>query len=98
MEPRAQQKGRLAGQRAFTPGEDRLLGRAVLRFGTDMERARLYFLPARSRSELEKRHLARSHHRVPANRIKVCFSPLIPHVSCTQPFLTCPFTTCVTAS
>jgi hypothetical protein len=48
-------RGRLAGQLAFTAGEDRLLARALLRFGPDLERARLYLLPACARARTRAR-------------------------------------------
>jgi len=63
-------RGRLAGQLAFTAGEDRLLARALLRFGPDLERARLYLLPARARAELEHRVRTRAHARASDNGIK----------------------------
>lgn len=63
-------RGRLAGQLAFTAGEDALLARALLRFGPDLERARLYLLPARARAELEHRVRTRAHARAGDNGIK----------------------------
>jgi len=66
----ARMRGRLAGQLAFTAGEDALLARALLRFGPDLERARLYLLPARARAELEHRVRTRAHARAGDNGIK----------------------------
>ena len=64
------QTGHKIAHLLFTPGEDRLLTRALLRFGTDTKRAHLYFMPARSEAEIEQRTSSRAHNRAPSNVVK----------------------------
>lgn len=64
------QTGHKVAHLLFTPGEDRLLTRALLRFGTDVKRAHLYFMPARSEAEIEQRIASRAHNRAPSNIVK----------------------------
>lgn len=64
------QTGHKVAHLLFTPGEDRLLTRALLRFGTDVKRAHLYFMPARLEAEIEQRTASRAHNRAPSNIVK----------------------------
>ena len=64
------QTGHKMAHLLFTPGEDRLLARALLRFGTSTKRAHLYFMPARSEAEIEQRTASRAHNRAPSNIVK----------------------------
>ncbi|KAK9838373.1 hypothetical protein WJX81_007859 [Elliptochloris bilobata] len=75
LEPR--QAGYRVAQRLFTPGEDRLLARALLRFGTNSERAHLYLLPARSVVEVELRVASRAHNRTPDNIVKAAHQRVV---------------------